>query len=125
MREVCRSRWSPYHQTKRYARGGFEALLPKPRADRGQARALPAAVVEALLAAKEGNPRLSVQLVIREARKSSEVPADLPLPPSTVHRLLARQFRRITGGSLQSMVIIERDRIEDQALDGRGVSECQ
>jgi putative transposase len=73
-----------------YRRGGFDALLPKPRADRGQARALPAAVVEALLAAKEGNPKLSVQLVIREARKSPEVPADLPLPPSTVHRLLAR-----------------------------------
>jgi len=38
---------------KRYRRGGFEALLPKPRADRGQSRRLPAAVVEALLAAKE------------------------------------------------------------------------
>jgi len=73
-----------------YRRGGFEALLPKPRADRGQARALPAAVVEALLSAKEANPKLSVQLVIRTARQSPEVPADLPLPPSTVHRLLAR-----------------------------------
>lgn len=75
---------------KAYRRGGFAALLPKPRADRGQARALPAAVVEALLAAKEANPRLSVQLVIREARQSPDVPAELPLPPSTVHRLLAR-----------------------------------
>jgi transposase InsO family protein len=75
---------------KAYRRGGFDALLPKPRADRGQARALPAAVVEALLAAKEDNPKLSVQLVIREARKSPDVPAELPLPSSTVHRLLAR-----------------------------------
>ena len=75
---------------KAYRRGGFEALLPKERADRGQVRALPAAVAEALLATKEDNPRLSVQLVIREARKSPEVPADLPLPPATVHRLLAR-----------------------------------
>jgi transposase InsO family protein len=73
-----------------YRRGGFEALLPKPRADRGRSRALPAAVVEALLSAKEGNPKLSVALVIRAARQSPEVPADLPLPPSTVHRLLAR-----------------------------------
>jgi transposase InsO family protein len=75
---------------KAYRRGGFDALLPKPRADRGQARALPAAVVEALLTTKEDNPKLSVQLVIREARQSPEVPGDLPLPPSTVHRLLAR-----------------------------------
>jgi transposase InsO family protein len=73
-----------------YRRDGFDALVPKPRADRGQARALPAAVVEALLSAKEDNPKLSVQLVIREARKSPEVPAELPLPSSTVHRLLAR-----------------------------------
>jgi len=73
-----------------YRQGGFEALLPKPRADRGQVRKLPAAVAEALLATKEGHPALSVQLVIREARKRPEVPEDLPLPPSTVHRLLAR-----------------------------------
>ena len=75
---------------KRYRRGGFEALLPKPRADRGQSRALPAEIVDVLLAIKEGNPALSVQLVIREAHKRSEVPEDLPLPASTVHRLLAR-----------------------------------
>jgi len=75
---------------KAYRRGGFDALLPKERADRGQARALPAAAVEALLAAKEGNPNLSVQLVIREARKRADVPPELPLPSSTVHRLLTR-----------------------------------
>jgi transposase InsO family protein len=73
-----------------YRRGGFEALLPKPRADRGQARSLPPAVVDALLAVKEGNPKLSVALVIREARQRGEVPAQLPLPNATVHRLLAR-----------------------------------
>jgi transposase InsO family protein len=75
---------------KAYRRGGFDALLPKARADRGQSRALPAAVVEALLSAKEANPKLSVQLVIREAKQSPDVPAELPLPPSTVHRLLTR-----------------------------------
>jgi putative transposase len=73
-----------------YRRGGFEALLPKPRADRGQARSLPPAVVDALLAIKEGKPQLSVQLVIREARQRGEVPTQLPLPNATVHRLLAR-----------------------------------
>lgn len=78
------------HWLKAYRKGGFEALLPKPRADRGQVRRLPAAVAEALLATKEANPALSVQLVIREARTRAEVPEDLPLPPATVHRLLAR-----------------------------------
>ncbi len=73
-----------------YRRGGFEALLPKPRADRGRPRALPPQVVDVLLGIKEGNPALSVQLVIREARDHPEVPPELPLPPATVHRLLAR-----------------------------------
>ena len=75
---------------KHYRRGGFDALLPKPRADRGQSRSLPAQVVDVLLATKEGNPALSVQLVIREARKHTDVPEELPLPGATVHRLLAR-----------------------------------
>ncbi len=75
---------------KRYRRGGFDALLPKPRADRGQSRSLPAQVVDVLLATKEGNRALSVQLVIREARQHPDVPEELPLPGATVHRLLAR-----------------------------------
>jgi transposase InsO family protein len=75
---------------KRYRRGGFDALMPKPRADRGRSRSLPAQVVDALLEIKEGNPKLSVQLVIREARQRPEIPLELPLPGSTVHRLLAR-----------------------------------
>jgi transposase InsO family protein len=82
---------------KAYRRGGFEALLPKPRADRGQTRRLPPSVVEALLATKEGNPALSVQLVIREVRQRADVPPELPLPPATVHRLLARHGLMDTG----------------------------
>jgi putative transposase len=78
------------HWLKAYRAGGFDALLPKARADRGQTRTLPAAVAEALLATKEANPALSVQLVIREARKRPEVPDELPLASSTVHRLLTR-----------------------------------
>ena len=75
---------------KRYRRGGFDALLPKPRADRGRARGLPAAIADRLLSIKEANPKLSVRLVIRELRARTEVPDELVLAPSTVHRLLAR-----------------------------------
>jgi hypothetical protein len=49
---------------KRYRNGGFDALLPKPRADRGTPRALSAAIAEQLLTIKEANPALSVRLVI-------------------------------------------------------------
>ena len=41
--------------------------MPKPRTDRRQSSSLPPAVVDVLLQIKEGNPRLSVQLVIHEA----------------------------------------------------------
>jgi len=76
---------------KRYRhQGGFDALLPQPRADRGQSRTLPPAVAEALITIKEENPKLSVNLVIQKVRADGKAPAELPLPPSTVHRLLAK-----------------------------------
>jgi len=75
---------------KRYRKGGFDALMPKPRADRGRSRALPQPVADLLITLKEDHPEISVPLVIRAARASGEVPEALPLPPSTVHRLLAR-----------------------------------
>jgi putative transposase len=76
---------------KRYRRGGFDALLPKPRADRGQPRRLPDTVAEALIAIKEQHPKLSVRRVIERARASGQIPADLAPPSSTVHRLLTRE----------------------------------
>ncbi len=74
---------------KLYRTGGFDALLPKRRADRGEPRRLPPAVIERLLAIKESNLSLSVRLVIAQARASRDVPETLALPRSTVHRLLA------------------------------------
>jgi len=73
-----------------YRKGGFDALIPKPRADHGTTRRLPPEVADALLSIKEANPKLSVRLVIHEARTSGQVPDELPLPRSTVHRLLVR-----------------------------------
>jgi putative transposase len=90
---TCRTRVAPEtlrDWLKRYRKGGFEALMPKARTDRGQSRTLPAPVVERLLSTKEANPKLSVKLVIQAARAGTEIPDELPLPPSTVHRLLVR-----------------------------------
>jgi putative transposase len=74
-----------------YRRGGFDALKPKPRADQGRARALPQAVADHLCALKEQHPAYSVALVISTARDQGLVPAEVPLAPATVHRLLSRQ----------------------------------
>ena len=73
-----------------YRRGGFDALYPKPRADRGQPRRLPPEVAELLIAIKTEHSAWSVRQVIASAHDSGQLPVHLRLPPSTVHRLLSR-----------------------------------
>jgi transposase len=87
------------HWLKQYREGGFEGLLPAVRSDRGRSRALPQAVADALLELKEQHPQHSVPMLIRAARDGGRVPADLPLPRSTVHRLFSRHglMRRKDG----------------------------
>jgi len=78
------------HWLKDYRRGGFDALLPKGRADRGRSRALPQAVADALIAFKDEHPERSLPELIRAVRESGVASASLALPRSTVHRLLSR-----------------------------------
>jgi len=73
---------------KLYRRGGFDALYPKPRTDRGQPRRLAPEVAERLVALKTENRSCSVRAIIGMAR--DEGIGD-PLAPSTVHRLLSRE----------------------------------
>lgn len=78
------------HWIKDYRNGGFDALLPRPRADRGCSRALPQPVADALLELKEGSPELSIPQLIAELERRG-LAGQAPQPaPSTVHRLLAR-----------------------------------
>jgi transposase InsO family protein len=74
-----------------WRKGGFDALRPKPRADQGQARAIPQEVTDLLCTIKEDKRELSVRMVIEAARASGEVPGEMELAPATVHRLLSRQ----------------------------------
>lgn len=71
-----------------YRTGGFEALYPKTRADRGQPRRLPPDIAELLVALKTEHPTLSVKALIDTARARGIAH---PLAPSTVHRLLSRE----------------------------------
>ena len=61
-----------------YRNGGFEALYPKTRADRGQPRRLPPEVSERLVLLKTEQPALSVNALIGAARERG---VDHPLPP--------------------------------------------
>jgi putative transposase len=73
-----------------YRAGGFDALRPKPRADIGQARALPQAVADLLVHLKDEHRDWSVAMVIAEAMSGSEAIREMSLAVSTVHRLLSR-----------------------------------
>ena len=74
-----------------YRSGGFDALFPKRRRDDGKPRRLAVEASEALIAVKRENPAFSVRDAIARVREDGDVPADVPLPPSTVHRLLSRE----------------------------------
>jgi len=75
---------------KSYRRGGFDALLPKARTDRGHSRALPPAIADRLLELKEQMPQLSIPQLIRLAFERGIASASQPLPRATVHRLFSR-----------------------------------
>ena len=88
------------HWLRYYRRGGFDALKPKPRKDAGSSHALPQDLVDRLCLLKEEKPELSVQLLIRELRDAGLMAPDLPVAPSTVHRLLSRAglMRKMSDG---------------------------
>jgi transposase InsO family protein len=76
-----------------YRRGGFDALVPKQRADQGSSRSIPPQVVDLLCLLKDDEPALTVPGLIKKARAehSDVVTEEVALAESTVHRLLARR----------------------------------
>ena len=74
---------------KNYRRGGFDALLPQPRSDRGRARALPPALADSLVALKEELPQLSIPQLIRVAFERKIATEADSLPRATVYRLFS------------------------------------
>jgi len=82
----------------RYLRQGLAGLAPKTRVDRGQSK-LPSKVQEAILAAKQENPRRSIR-AIRQLLEAAGIVARGSLSRSTIHRLLqAHGLSRVTGSA--------------------------
>jgi transposase InsO family protein len=71
-----------------YRHGGFHALFPHDRADRGRSRAIPPEIAEQILRVKRERPRRSIRRIIRMLERAGLVRAGT-LHRSTVHRLLA------------------------------------
>jgi putative transposase len=71
-----------------YRYGGFRALFPGDRADRGRSRAIGAELAEQILRVKRERPRRSIRRIIRMLERARIVRVG-ELHRSTVHRLLA------------------------------------
>lgn len=78
------------HWLKLYRKGGFDALIPMTRSDAETSRAIPQEVQDLLVALKDEHRDWTVKATIKVATEAGQIPLDLPLPPSTVHRLFAR-----------------------------------
>ncbi|MBC7340802.1 MAG: DDE-type integrase/transposase/recombinase [Firmicutes bacterium] len=93
----------------RYRKGGFEALKPKPREDRGRPRALDPALIERAAQLKRELPARSVPQVIRMLEASGAA-AKGSLSRATLHRhLRALGLTRRQPGSRQVYQRFERE----------------
>ena len=80
-----------YGWLRLFRQRSFDGLHPKSRCDRAKPRQKPPDAVEAVLSIKADAPELSIRQVIRRARETSAVAAEIPLPPSTLDRLFTRE----------------------------------
>jgi len=74
----------------RYRTGGFEALAPKPRQDRGQSRAIPPQLADLIERLKRENPHRAGTTLLRELALSSGQ-GTAGLSASTLYRFLQRR----------------------------------
>jgi putative transposase len=75
---------------KRYRTGGFEALAPKPRQDRGQSRAIPPQLADLIERLKRENPHRTGTTLLRELALSSGQ-TDPAISASTLYRFLKQR----------------------------------
>jgi transposase InsO family protein len=73
-----------------YRKGGFDALLPRPRSDNGLCRALPRDLSDWLVEYKDSHRELTVPKLLEKAVELGKVEDGLKLSTATVHRLLAQ-----------------------------------
>jgi putative transposase len=74
----------------RYRRGGFEALAPKPRQDRGQSRAITPQLADLIERLKRENPHRTGTTLLRELALVSG-PGAADLSASTLYRFLKQR----------------------------------
>src|SRR6266498_470569 len=74
----------------RYRTGGFEALAPKPRQDRGQSRAINPQLASLIERLKRENPHRTGTTLLKELALSSDDPSSPPLSAASLYRFLKK-----------------------------------
>lgn len=97
-----------------YRRGGFQALFPQDRADRGHSRAISAEIAEQILRVKRERPRRSIRRIIRMLERA-QIVAPGTLHRSTVHRLL--RTHQLSARPLRGMITERRSFLPEHAGD--------
>jgi putative transposase len=97
-----------------YRHGGFEALFPQERADRGRSRAISAEIAEQILRVKRERPRRSIRRIIRMLERA-QIVAPGTLHRSTVHRLLLSH--KLSARPLRDSITERRSFLPEHAGD--------
>src|SRR6516165_10756047 len=100
----------------RYRHGGFDALAPKPRQDRGQSRAIPPQLADLIERLKRENPHRTGMTLLRELALSGQnEPAISALHPLSLSQA-ARTHRTPTARSPGTQEVRSRIRQPDLAV---------
>lgn len=100
---------------KAYQAGGFEALRPPPRADRGAPRAFPAEVLERAIQLREEQPARTTPMLVEIIQHDPAVQLAHPLNPHTLTTHLRRRgkTRRLLARTATAFRRFERDHPND------------
>ena len=100
---------------KAYAAGGFDALRPPPRADRGAPRAFPAEVLERAIQLRAEQPARTTPMLVELLKHDPTVQLAHPLNPHTLSTHLRQRgkTRRLLAQSPTAFRRFERDHPND------------
>ena len=71
-----------------YRKGGFAALKPQARSDRGKSRRIPEGVIQKAIALRQEVPTRSANTLIQILKREPDYPSDLSLAPRTLRGIL-------------------------------------
>lgn len=95
----------------RYREGGFDALRPQPRADKGTVRAFPPAVLEAAMALRAQQPARTTPMLVQLLQRDPTLKLAQPINAHTLTTQLRQRghSRRLLGQATRAYRRFERD----------------